>query len=410
MLPRSAASVLRARGVRLWHDAVKLVLGSRNQTDSSSKTKRVSASSFVRHVGQCLLLAAIFLAAIQSTTAQPSVNSVTSVSGDDDTHTVSHTTAGTDRLLTVCVVNDDTAVAVTDVTFDGSSLSKLTDVQHSGGKPRVEVWYSLNPPVKTANVVVTLASGKKTTIGVISLTGVDQSTPIDGTTTNTGSTSPATVSVTSASGDLVIDCMGTIPDPTEAPKVGSNQTEQWTLEEGGSIRGGGSTEPGGSSVTMSWTLPEDKDWASIGFNVNAASAAGFTVTESGGSTSVAESGTTDTFTVVLDAAPASNVVILVSSGDTGEATVDVSSLTFTTATWNTAQTVTVTGVDEDLTRTQRSPSRSMMRTPMMTTIHWRIRRSRRRRPTMMWPASRWWNQAVLPRWRNRERPIPLRWF
>ena len=50
---------------------------------------------------------------------------------------------------------------------------------------------------------------------------------------------------------------------------------------------------------MSWTLPEDKDWASIGFNVNAASAAGFTVTESGGSTSVAESGTTDTFTVVL---------------------------------------------------------------------------------------------------------------
>ena len=309
------------------------------------------------------------------------MNSVTSVSGDDDTHTVSHTTAGTDRLLTVCVVNDDTAVAVTDVTFDGSSLSKLTDVQHSGGKPRVEVWYSLNPPVKTANVVVTLASGKKTTIGVISLTGVDQSTPIDGTTTNTGSTSPATVSVTSASGDLVIDCMGTIPDPTEAPKVGSNQTEQWTLEEGGSIRGGGSTEPGGSSVTMSWTLPEDKDWASIGFNVNAASAAGFTVTESGGSTSVAESGTTDTFTVVLDAAPASNVVILVSSGDTGEATVDVSSLTFTTATWNTAQTVTVTGVDEDLTRTQRSPSRSMMRTPMMTTIHWRIRRSRQETTT-----------------------------
>ena len=70
--------------------------------------------------------------------------------------------------------------------------------------------------------------------------------------------------------------------------------------------------------------------------------------ESGGSTSVSETGTTDTFTVVLDAEPDSNVVILVSSGDTGEATVDVSSLTFTPATWNAAQPVTVTGVDDSL--------------------------------------------------------------
>ena len=78
--------------------------------------------------------------------------------------------------------------------------------------------------------------------------------------------------------------------------------------------------------------------------------AGFTIVESGGSTmtSVAESGTTDTFTVVLDAEPDSNVVILVSSGDTGEATVNVSSLTFIPASWNTAQTVTVTGVDDNL--------------------------------------------------------------
>ena len=51
---------------------------------------------------------------------------------------------------------------------------------------------------------------------------------------------------------------------------------------------------------------------------------------------------------MLDAEPTSNVVILVSSADTGEATVDVSLLTFTPANWDTAQTVTVTGVDDDL--------------------------------------------------------------
>ena len=61
--------------------------------------------------------------------------------------------------------------------------------------------------------------------------------------------------------------------------------------------------------------------------------AGFTVVQSGGSTSVNESGTTDTFTVVLTAQPSGNVVINVVSGDTGEATVSAASLTFTTVNW-----------------------------------------------------------------------------
>ena len=73
---------------------------------------------------------------------------------------------------------------------------------------------------------------------------------------------------------------------------------------------------------------------------------GFTVTESDGSTTVSESGTTDTFTVVLDAAPLTDVVITVTSGDTGEATVDLATLTFTPTNWATAQTVTLTGVDD----------------------------------------------------------------
>ena len=62
---------------------------------------------------------------------------------------------------------------------------------------------------------------------------------------------------------------------------------------------------------------------------------------------MSETGTTDTFTVVLNIQPASDVVISVTSGDTGEATVSASTLTFTTGNWNSAQTITVTGVDDD---------------------------------------------------------------
>ncbi len=75
-------------------------------------------------------------------------------------------------------------------------------------------------------------------------------------------------------------------------------------------------------------------------------AGGITVTQTGGSTIVSESGTTDTFNVVLSRQPLSNVVLNVSSGNLTEATVNKATLTFTPVNWNVAQTVTVTGVDD----------------------------------------------------------------
>jgi subtilisin family serine protease len=57
---------------------------------------------------------------------------------------------------------------------------------------------------------------------------------------------------------------------------------------------------------------------------------------------------TVTFTVVLDAAPTADVTIPISSSDITEGIVSVNSLTFTASTWNVAQTVTVTGVDDQV--------------------------------------------------------------
>jgi len=73
---------------------------------------------------------------------------------------------------------------------------------------------------------------------------------------------------------------------------------------------------------------------------------GFTITESGGSTSVNENLTEDTFTVKLTAKPTNDVVFSVTSNDTSEATVSPASLTFTALDWDTAQTVTLTGVQD----------------------------------------------------------------
>jgi hypothetical protein len=73
--------------------------------------------------------------------------------------------------------------------------------------------------------------------------------------------------------------------------------------------------------------------------------AGVTVSPSSGLTT-SESGGSDQFSVVLDAAPTADVVIPVSSSDTSEGTVDKTQLTFTADNWNVPQVVTVTGVDD----------------------------------------------------------------
>jgi outer membrane protein OmpA-like peptidoglycan-associated protein len=74
-------------------------------------------------------------------------------------------------------------------------------------------------------------------------------------------------------------------------------------------------------------------------------AAGITVVPTSGLTTT-EGGGTAAFTVVLDTQPTGDVTIGLSSSDVSEGTVAPASVTFTSANWDTAQAVTVTGVDD----------------------------------------------------------------
>ena len=78
--------------------------------------------------------------------------------------------------------------------------------------------------------------------------------------------------------------------------------------------------------------------------------AGFTITESSG-TSVSETGTSDTFSVVLDTEPTANITIALTDNDTdnSELTHNPASLIFSTGNWSVAQTVTVVGIDDSPT-------------------------------------------------------------
>jgi hypothetical protein len=72
--------------------------------------------------------------------------------------------------------------------------------------------------------------------------------------------------------------------------------------------------------------------------------AGATIVETEGATTVSESGGTDTYTIVLNAQPAADVVIKPNGAP--QVTTQPAELVFTPANWNTPQTVTVTAVQD----------------------------------------------------------------
>ena len=106
----------------------------------------------------------------------------------------------------------------------------------------------------------------------------------------------------------------------------------------GSITNTGLTGAGGVSETDS-----------LGdFNISDAPPTGLAITETADDTTVSEDGTTtDTYTVALNTEPTHDVTVTATSGDTAAATVNPGTLTFTTSNYSTAQTVTVTGVDDN---------------------------------------------------------------
>src|SRR5690606_7280166 len=61
-----------------------------------------------------------------------------------------------------------------------------------------------------------------------------------------------------------------------------------------------------------------------------------------------EAGGTASFTVTLQSEPTGAVTIALTSSDPGEGTVSPKLLTFNATNWQTAQTVTITGVDDDV--------------------------------------------------------------
>ena len=181
-----------------------------------------------------------------------------------DTLTWSHVCTGTDLILLVGVTTGNSPIAAaTDITYNGVSLTKI-DAQELA-PCRSELWYLIAPTTGTHDIVVTLADMvSAVTGGARSFTGADQSTPLGTAAKAAGTTTPVTVTVTSAAGEYVMDSAGAYKTTAITMTVGAGQTEDWNLAPLEGCVGAGSYEDGAASVTMSWTLSATASgWATV---------------------------------------------------------------------------------------------------------------------------------------------------
>lgn len=205
--------------------------------------------------------------------AAPAFDNVSSVSDNDGdtvmawTHTVNSNTNG---ILMVGVLSG-LGIAISSVKYATVSMTEVTNSPAINGNMKVHLFYLLLPATGANTVEVTMASNTRfKEAGATSWTGVNQTTPLGTWNENGGTSATATVDITSAVDEIVLDVVGVrflTTDADQTIAVGAGQTERWNVKVGfmtsDKFRCGGSSEAGAATVTMSWAVGSSasRDWA-----------------------------------------------------------------------------------------------------------------------------------------------------
>jgi hypothetical protein len=107
------------------------------------------------------------------------------------------------RLLLAGVSYRDGNQPLVGVSYGGQPLTLLGAQNGPANQNRIELWYMVNTPSGTANVVATLANARHVVGGAVSFNAVNQSAPFGAVASATGQTRVASVNV-AASGDQLV--------------------------------------------------------------------------------------------------------------------------------------------------------------------------------------------------------------
>ncbi|PJE64865.1 MAG: hypothetical protein COU90_01205 [Candidatus Ryanbacteria bacterium CG10_big_fil_rev_8_21_14_0_10_43_42] len=183
----------------------------------------------------------------------------------------SHTTSGTNRLLVVGVAMNDSTDSdrtVTGITYNSVAMTNVREDDNDADNNSTSLWYLANPSSGANTIAVTLnGTNSGATGAAISLTGVDQLSPLDAQngSTLTNNNSLSTSVTTIADNAWVVDIIFSEVGSQGTPAVGAGQTRVGLVETtpfDSAISYEGPKTPAGS-VTMSWsnTVTGGADWS-----------------------------------------------------------------------------------------------------------------------------------------------------
>lgn len=178
-----------------------------------------------------------------------------------------------------------------EVTYDAGALSNTINSTAAGAynQDYSSLWWKVAPASGTKEIVITGESNEYIMGGAVTASNVDQSTPFHSgspvTATGTKATgyapgTAATVNVTSASGELVVDAASGVTQYAGWElTVGSGQTAYLVDSDSANSAGCGSYEAGAASVTMSWSYDYGVVWCIVAAAIKEAGAAAAVVKE-----------------------------------------------------------------------------------------------------------------------------------
>ena len=329
-----------------WDTAVTVTVSAVDDDDIVAETPDVTLTAAGGDYATVTAKVDVTVAETAGLVVAPAMLSV--AEGASGTFTVRLATQPTAR-VTVAVASDDTDAATVDkaaLTFTTTNWATAQTVTVTGAQDD-------NATDETPDVTLTAAGGDYASLTAkVDVTLDDDETAAlvlsaDDLTVPEGEDGTFTVALASRPTAQVIVSVASSEEAaaTVSPAALTFTTDDWD-----------------TAVTVTVSAVDDDDIVAETPDVTLTAAGGdyatvtakvdVTVAETAGLVvapamlSVAE-GASGTFTVRLATQPTARVTVAVASDDTDAATVDKAALTFTTINWATAQTVTVTGAQDD---------------------------------------------------------------
>ena len=203
-----------------------------------------------------------------------------------------HTPVGTPTAVGVGISWWSGSDAISTITYGGAAMTlEASDVDAIEG-PRASIYGKANPAPGAQTISISWGAASVYPVGgALTVTGSDTSDTFSNNATANGNevtpNATASATTTSATNELVMDtvvCMHSTG--TSTITVGAGQTQRWNASAGTAVnlKGGGSTEVGAASVTMSWTVTNTENvygWAIVAASFRLAAPAATDGTGSG---------------------------------------------------------------------------------------------------------------------------------